>query len=127
MVHCCKLFSYYFQTAHKTKQASSEGRTQRSSELSSSAASHSNVEANNLLSGQPRTPTGEKHLRALLSAERQGVAALRSVADMLKKSAENLSNPWPNTGVILMKPARLYRILLRELLICRSCYLPVVF
>ena len=33
--------------------------------------------------------TNDKYLKAVLYAERQGVAALRSVADMLRNSAED--------------------------------------
>ena len=63
------------------KQSSSEERPQKSSDLSSDASSHS---------GQPRPfLSNDKYLKAVLYAERQGVAALRSVADMLKKSTED--------------------------------------
>jgi hypothetical protein len=60
------------------KQSSLEERPQKSSDLSSDASSHS---------GQPRPfLSNEKYLKVVLYAERHGVAALRSVPDMLKKS-----------------------------------------
>jgi hypothetical protein len=43
----------------------------------------------NDLSSTPRTPyTGVKYLKVVLVVERKGVAALRLVADMLRKSTE---------------------------------------
>ena len=63
------------------KQSSSEERPQKSSDLSSDASFHS---------GQPRPFfSNDKYLKAVLYAERQDVAALRSVADMLKKSTHD--------------------------------------
>ena len=46
--------------------------------------------SNHMYGSQP-TPvlTNDKYLKVVLSAERQGVASLRSVADMLRKSAED--------------------------------------
>ena len=65
-------------------QSSSECR---SSELSSNAPSHGIDEENDQHSSRPRTvPANDKYLRALLSAERHGIVALRSVVDMSKKS-----------------------------------------
>ena len=62
------------------KQSSSEERPPKSSDLSSDASSHS---------GQPRPfLPNSKYLKAVLY-ERNGVAALRSVADMLKKSTQD--------------------------------------
>ena len=63
------------------KQSSSEERPTKSSDLSSDASSHSR---------QPRPflSSNSKYLKAVLY-ERHGVAALRSVADMLKKSTQD--------------------------------------
>ena len=58
-------------------QSSSEERLQKSSDISYDGSSHS---------GQPRPfLPNSKYLKDVLY-ERHGVAALRSVADMLKKS-----------------------------------------
>ena len=63
------------------KQSSSEERPPKSSDLSSDASSHSR---------QPRPflSSNSKYLKVVLY-ERHGVAALRSVADMLKKSTQD--------------------------------------
>jgi hypothetical protein len=58
-------------------------RTPRSPDLSEGT-----TEANDLSSPPRITCTGVKYLKAVLVAERKGVAALRSVADMLSKSTE---------------------------------------
>jgi hypothetical protein len=51
----------------------------------------STTEANDLLSSPPRTTyTRVKYLKAILVAKRKSVAALRSVADMLRKGKEDL-------------------------------------
>ena len=63
------------------KQSSSEERPQKSSDLSSDASSHGS---------RPRPVlTNDKYLKDVVYAERKGVAALRSVADMLKKSTQD--------------------------------------
>ena len=79
MVYCFIIFQ-----SVKIMQSSLECR---SSEHSSNAPSHGIDEENDQHRSRPRTiPANGKYLRALLSTERQGVAALRSVVDMLKKS-----------------------------------------
>ncbi len=57
----------------------------------SSNASSQVMPLSNHMHGTRPTPvlTNDKYLKAVLYAERQGVAALRSVADMLRKSAED--------------------------------------
>jgi hypothetical protein len=47
------------------------------------------TEANDLRSTPRTTYTYVKYLKVVLVAERKGVAALRSVADMLRKSTED--------------------------------------
>jgi hypothetical protein len=47
------------------------------------------TEANNLSSTPRTTYIGVKYLKAVLVAETKGVAALRSVADMLRKSTKD--------------------------------------
>ena len=64
------------------KQSSLEVRPTKSSDISSDASSHSRQP-------RPLLSSNSKYLKAVLYAERQGVAALRSVADMLRKSAED--------------------------------------
>jgi hypothetical protein len=60
------------------KQSSSEEIPRKSSDLSSDASSHSD---------QPRSfLSNDTYLKVVLYSERQGVAALTSVTDMLKKS-----------------------------------------
>ena len=63
------------------KQSSSEERPTKSSDLSSDASSHSR---------QPRPflSSDSKYLKAVLY-KRHGIAALRSVADMLTKSTQD--------------------------------------
>ena len=61
------------------------GRTE-SCDPSSHSSSHCIAEANNLLNSPPRTTVAcDKYINVVLHAERKGVAALRSVAEMLKK------------------------------------------
>ena len=59
-------------------------------DVSSNASSQVMLLSNHMHGSRP-TPvlTNDKYLKAVLSAERQGVAALRFVADMLRKSAED--------------------------------------
>jgi hypothetical protein len=63
------------------KQSLSEQRPQKSSDLSFDTSSHSN-------SLRPFL-SNDKYLKAVLCAERQGVASQRSIADMLKKSTQD--------------------------------------
>ena len=65
-----------------------EGRTE-SCDPSSHSSSHCIVEAN-LLNSPPRTTHAcDKYINVVLHAERKGVAALRSVAEMLKKRTDD--------------------------------------
>jgi hypothetical protein len=47
------------------------------------------TKANDLSSPPKTTYIGVKYLKAILVAEREGVAALRSIFDMLRKSTED--------------------------------------
>lgn len=80
---------HYFQIAVQTRQ-SSEGRPPKSLDVSSNASSQVMLLSNHMHGSRPTAVlTNDKYLKAVLYAERQGVAALRSVADMLRKSAED--------------------------------------
>ena len=71
----------YYQNAVVMKQSSSEERPQKSSDISSDASSHGS---------RPRPVlTNDKYLKVVLYVERQGVVALRSVANILRKSTED--------------------------------------
>ena len=90
IVHGCNLFSHYCQTAVQTEQASSGESIQRSADYCSNASSHEIVQAKDLLSSRHApTKRGDSYIKAILHAERKGVAALRSVAEMLRKRAED--------------------------------------
>ena len=79
-----------FQVVVETRQSSSEGMAPKRLDLSSNASSQVMLLPNHMHGSRPRAVlTNDKYLKAVLSAERQGVAALRSVADMLRKSAED--------------------------------------
>ena len=83
------MFLHYFQIAVQTRQ-SSEGRPPKSLDVSSNASSQVMLLSNHMHGSRPAAIlTNDKYLKAVLYAERQGVAALRSVADMLRKSAED--------------------------------------
>ena len=59
-------------------------------DVSSNASSQVMLLSNHMHGSRPAANlTNDKYLKAVLYAERQGVAALRSVADMLRKSAED--------------------------------------
>ena len=59
-------------------------------DISSNASSQVMLLSNHMHGSRPTAVlTNDKYLKAVLYAERQGVAALRSVADMLRKSAED--------------------------------------
>ena len=59
-------------------------------DVSSNASSQVMLLSNHMHCSRPTSVlTNDKYLKAVLYAERQGVAALRSVADMLRKSAED--------------------------------------
>ena len=84
------MFLHYFQIAVQTRQSSSEGRAPKSLDVSSNASSQVMLLSNHMHGSRPAAIlTNDKYLKAVLYAERQGVAALRSVADMLRKSAED--------------------------------------
>ena len=55
----------------------------------SSNASSQVMLLSNHMHGSAANLTNDKYLKVVLYAERQGAAALRSVADMLRKSAED--------------------------------------
>ena len=62
-------------------------------DVSSNASSQVMLLSNHMHGSRPRAVlTNDKYLKAVLYAERQGVAALRSVADMLRKSIEDSIN-----------------------------------
>ena len=59
-------------------------------DVSSNASSQVMLLSNHMHGSRPAAIlTNDKYLKAELSAERQGVAALRSVADMLRKSSDD--------------------------------------
>ena len=59
-------------------------------DVSSNASSQVMLLSNHMHGSRPTAVlTNDKYLKAVLYAETQGVAALRSVADMLRKSAED--------------------------------------
>ena len=59
-------------------------------DVSSNASSQVMLLSNHMHGNRSTTVlTNDKYLKVVLYAERQGVAALRSVADMLRKSAED--------------------------------------
>ena len=59
-------------------------------DVSSNASSQVMLLSNHMHGSRPTAVlTNDKYLKAVLSAERQGVAALRYVADMLRKSSED--------------------------------------
>ena len=59
-------------------------------DVSSNASSQVMLLSNHMHGSRPTAVlTNDKYIKAVLYAERQGVAALRSVADMLRKSAED--------------------------------------
>ena len=59
-------------------------------DVSSNASSQVMLLSNHMHGSRPRAVlTNDKYLKVVLYVERQGVAALRSVADMLRKSAED--------------------------------------
>jgi hypothetical protein len=58
--------------------------------LGSPDLSEGTTEANDLNSPPRTTYTSIKYLKVVLDVERKGVGALRSVADMLRKSTEDL-------------------------------------
>ena len=59
-------------------------------DVSSNAYSQVMLLSNHMHGSRPTAVlTNDKYLKAVLYAERQGVVALRSVADMLRKSTED--------------------------------------
>ena len=121
IVHYCNSL-HYFQIAVQTRQSSSEGRPPKSLDVSSNASSQVMLLSNHMHGSRPAANlTNDKYLKAVLYAERQGVAALRSVADMLRKSAEDSIKSMVKYQSVIDEANK------NSFWVCISLYMPVVF